>query len=153
MAYGVFTQLDFSQEKSGTKIYAVEVTAANFDAFNTEFDQMRNAIAGICSGTMSDYMWVGENVNLSNTQPTNVYAQREIKWKVNYVDNVTQSKHFVTLPCADPTARLIAGTDLADLTQTQMASFKTRFESFAKSPDNAANGVTIISIQLVGRNL
>lgn len=153
MSYAVFTQLDYSNERSASVIHTADVGVGNIVAFNTEFDQMRNAIAGITIGTMSEEMWVGEKNSLSKITPTNELAQRETKWKVTYQGNVSKKLFTVTLPCADIVTRLLPKSDKADLAQTEMAAFVTRFNSFAKSPDDPTEAVTIIEVQLVGRNL
>lgn len=151
--YSVFTQLDFSGEKSATTIYNGAITPASLAGFLTEFGQMKATIDTITRGTMHREQWVGDNTLLSNTRPVDANAQRELKWKVNYIDTVTQIPYHVTLPCADPTGRMIAGTDLADLANADIAAFVTRFNSFARCPDNDANAVAVQSIQLVGRNI
>jgi hypothetical protein len=153
MSYAVYTQVDYSKEKSSTTIHTADITAATFDAYNTESDQMRNAIDGITIGTMAEETIVSEKNDISAVYPTNVNAHRERKWKVNYVGQVRAKKYFVTLPCADPTARLQTNSDFALLSQTEIAAFITRFESFAKCPDDQSEAVTVVSIQLVGRNL
>lgn len=151
--YSVFTQLDYSGEKSLTRIYNGAITAVSIAGFLTEFGQMKDAINAITLGTMAQEMWVGDNTDLSNVLPTNVFAQRELKWLVVYEDDTSKNVYTLTLPCADPTGRLIAGTDLADLAQTEVAAFVTRFESFARSPESDVNTVTVLRIQLVGRNI
>jgi hypothetical protein len=151
--YSVFTQLDFSEEKASTKIYNGAITSTSIAGFITEFGQMRDTIAAITLGTMTQEQWVGDITTLSQIAPTNEFSQRETKWKVNYVGDTSNKKFFVTLPCADPVGRMIAGTDKADLTETAMAAFVTRFNSFARTPDSDLETVTITSIQLVGRNL
>lgn len=153
MAYAVFTQRDFSKELSHTTIYTDVLDGTNYDTVNADTDLMRNAIDGITTGIMAQQTLVAEKDILSGATPTNVYAQRELKWLVRYHDNVTSKPYTLTLPCADPTARLIAGTDLANLAQTEVAAFVTRFQSYAKDPDTLTNAVTVDSIQLVGRNL
>ena len=151
--YSIFSQLDYSNESSSTKIFNGAITAVSIAGFITEFGQMRAAIEGISLGTMAKEQWVGDNTVISNVPPTNVFAQREFKWKVNYVGDTSQKEFFLTIPCADPTGRLIPGTDLMDLTETAAAAFVTRFNSFARTPDSDTETVTITTIQLVGRNL
>jgi len=153
MAYAVFTQRDFSKELSSTTIFTEVLDGTNYDTVSSDTDLMRNAIDGITTGIMATQTLVAEKEVLSSAIPTNVYAQRELKWKVNYHDNVTSKPYTLTLPCADPTGRLLAGTDLANLAQTEVAAFVTRFQSYAKDPDTQTNAVTVDSIQLVGRNL
>lgn len=150
--YSIFTLLDNSDESASAKIYNGAVTAVSIAGFLTEFGQMKATIDTITRGTMQKEQWVGDNTLLSNVRPVDQNAQREIKWKVNYIDTVTQKKYHVTLPTADPTGRMIAGTDLADMANADIAAFVTRFNSFARCPDNDTNAVSVVSIQLVGRN-
>lgn len=151
--YSLFELLDFSQERSSAKIYNGAVTVTSIAGFITAFGQMRDAIDDITLGTMSNETWVGDNTLLSNASPASAMAQRELKWKVNYRDTVTQKKYYMTIPTADPVGRLIAGTDLADFTNAEMQAFKVQFEAFARCPDNDQNAVIIDSVQLVGRNI
>lgn len=153
MAHATFTQRDFSKELSRTTIFTSVLDSTNYDTVLSDTDLMRNAIDGITTGIMSAQTLVADKQTLSGAAPTNVYAQRELKWLVYYHDNVTNKPYTLTLPCADPTARLIAGTDLANLAQTEIAAFVTRFQSYAKDPDTQTNAVTVDAMQLVGRNL
>jgi hypothetical protein len=150
--YSLFEELDFSNERSSAKIYNGAITALTIAGFLTEFAQMRAAIAGITGGVMASESWIGDHTVLSNIPPTSEFAQREVKWLVRYIDTVTSKKYTLTLPCANPTGRLVTGTDIANLGQTEIAAFVTRFESFARCPDSDANAVEVQSLQFVGRN-
>jgi len=151
--YSVFTQLDYSGEKSATTIYNGAITALSIGGFLTEFGQMRTTIDNITLGTPHAEQWVGDKTVLSNDLPTNPFAQRELKWLVRYKGNTTQKIFTLEIPCADPTGRLVAGTDKADLTEASMAAFVTRFQSFARTPDSDVETVTVLDVFLVGRNI
>lgn len=148
-----FTLLDFSNESSGVRMYNGAITAASIAGFLTAFGGMRTALEGITLGTMKQEQWIGDTTLLSNTPPTNVFAQRESKWLVRYQGNTTQKIHNLEIPTADPTGRLIAGTDKADLTEANMAAWVTAFEAFARTPDSDIETVTVLDVTLVGRNL
>jgi len=145
--------LDFSNESSSVRMYNGAITAVSIAGFLTAFGGMRTALEGITLGTMKQEQWVGDLTVLSNTPPTNVFAQRELKWLVRYQGNTTQKIHNLEIPTADPTGRLTAGTDKADLTETNMAAWVTAFEAFARTPDSDTETVTVLDVTLVGRNL
>lgn len=151
--YSTFTLLDYSGEKSSVQVYNGSITALTIADFLTEFGALRAAIDGITLGTVHKEKWTGDDTLLSNTLPTSQFAQRELKWLVKY-RNVANNKLFtVEVPTADPTGRLIPGTDLADLTNAQMAAFVTAFETIARTPDNDVDGTDVMEVRLVGRNL
>lgn len=153
MSRATFTVLDFSGEKSPASIPAGPITALSIAGFLTEFGQMRAAIDGITLGAIHKEMWVGDDTVLTNVLPTNAFAQRELKWLVRYRGNTSQKIFTLELPTADPTGRLIAGTDRMDLTETAAAAFVTRFNSFTRSPEDPNEAVTLMEVILVGRNI
>jgi len=153
MPYSLFTLKDFSDENSTVKIYNGAVTAVSIAGFLTAFGGMRDAVDDITLGTMHKEQWVGDNTVISQIPPTNVFAQRELKWLVTYQGDTTNNIHTLTIPTADPTGRLVPGTDLADLTDTEMAAFVTAFEAFARTEDSDLETVTVLEIRLVGRNI
>lgn len=151
--YSVWSFLDYSGETSPVTIHHGAITPVNLAGFLTEFGQMRSAIDGISIGTIQKEKWVGDDTLLSNALPANAFAQRELKWLVRYRDTTSNKIYNIEIPCADPTGRLVAGTDKADLTETNMAAFVTRFESFGRSPESDTHNVAVQEIILVGRNI
>jgi len=148
-----FTLLDFSNEKSGVTVYNGAITAVSIAGFLTNFGALRTAIEGITLGTMHQEAWIGDRELISNTLPTNAEAQREKKWLVTYTGNTSGKKFTLEIPTADLTGRLVSGTDLANLSNTEIAAFITAFETIARSPDNDEENVTVQTIKFVGRNL
>lgn len=153
MASSSFTFLDFSGEKSTFTVNNDVITAATLPGFLTQFGALRDAADAITLGTLHKEMWVGDNTVLSNIRPTNPFAQRELKWLVRYQGNTSQKVFTAEVPTADPTGRLLPNSDQADLTNVQMAAFVTAFQDLVSSPDDPAENVTVLSIQLVGRNI
>lgn len=147
-----FTVLDYSEENSRTTISNGAITAVSIAGFLTQLGNLRTALGNIILGTVAKEQWVGDNTVLSNTPPADPAAQIELKWLVTY-ESVTQKKKFrQEIPTADP-AKLIPGTDKADLTDTDVAAYITAFEAIAKSPDDDTEGVNVLDINLVGRNV
>lgn len=153
--YSVFTLKDYSDEETPVTIYNGAITAGTLPGFLTEFGQMRDAIDAITLGTVKKEKWVGDDTLISDARPASPIAQRESKWLVFYRDVVTNKVHRLEIGTADVGAvgasRLVPGTDLADLTNTEIAAFVTRFESFARS--EAGNMTDVVKIQKVGRNI
>jgi len=155
-----FTFLDYSNEKSPFSVNTGAITLASIAGFLTDFGALRTAIDAITSGTIHQEKWVGDDTLLSNTLPTNPLAQREIKWLVRYRDTTSNEIYTLTVPTADPTgldgssrARMIPGTDLANLENTDMAAFVAEFEGIARSPEADDHLVEVLSMKLVGRNI
>lgn len=151
--YSTFTLLDHSNEKSSVQVYNGSITALTIGAFLTQFAALRNAIDGITLGTIHKEKWTGDDTLLSNVLPANEFAQRELKWLVKYRNIVNNGIFTLEVPTADPTGRLLPGSDVADLTETNMAAFVTAFETIARTPDNDIDGTDIMEVRLVGRNL
>lgn len=149
-----WTLLDFSNESSGVRMYNGAITAVSIGGFLTAFGGMRTALEGITLGVVKQEQWIGDTTLISSTPPTNEFAQRELKWLVSYKGNTTNKIHTLEIPTADPVGHLVAGTDLANLTDgAEMEAFVTAFEAFARTPDSDTETVTVMSIVLVGRNL
>lgn len=151
--YNTVTILDYSNEKSTVTINNGSVTALTIAAYLAQLGDLHNAIDGIVLGTVAETSWVGDKTVLAATPPTNVFAQRELKWLVSYENAVSHNKYTFEIPCADPTGRLVPGTDKADLTNTEMAAFVSAFEAVGRSPENDVDGVNVLGITLVGRNI
>lgn len=151
--YSTFTLLDYSDEKSTVTIHNGAITSVSIAGFLTNFGALRDAIDDITLGTLQKEKWVGDDEVLSNVLPTNVFAQRELKALVIYEGNTSQKKFSIEIPTFDPTGRMIAGTDLIDLTNTEVAAFVTAFETIARTPDSDTETVNVLEMRLVGRNV
>lgn len=150
--FGTFTILDYSEEKSPTSFQFGGITALSIAGFLTQFGNLRTALQGIIVGVVSKEKWVGDDTVLSNTPPTDSAAQVELKWLVTYEGASTKKKFHYELPTPD-TSKLVPGTDLADMTDTDIAAYITAIEAIAKSPDDDTEGINVLDIALVGRNI
>jgi hypothetical protein len=149
--YGV-SVLDYSVETSGTKFNFGAVTAVSLPGLLTQMGDLRTAIGNIILGTVSRERWVGDSTLLSNTPPAAPGAQVELKFQFTYEGATTHKKFRVEIPTADA-SKTIAGSDMVDLTDTDVAAFVTAFEAMAKSPDDDTEAVNIIEGRIVGRNI
>lgn len=149
--YGTFTIQDASEETSSTKFYFGGITALNIAGFLTQFGALRTAVSGIIKGVVMKEQWVGDSTVIDNTPPTDDSAQVELKWLVSYEGNTSKKKFRTEVPTPD-TSKLIPGTDMADVTDSDIAAYITAFETLCKSPDSDTEGVNVLDIRLVGRN-
>lgn len=163
---GFFTLRDYSGESATMGFNTGVITAGNLAGVLTQFGALRTAIAAISLCEVAKEGLSVFRTNLSYTNPTDPNAQRERKWLVEYRDateyfdaptnsipNEGFGKPFnVEIPGADLdlTDVLLPGTDIVDLTQTQIAAFVTAFEALVKSPHGGA--VEVFRITHIGKN-
>lgn len=150
--YAGVTVLDYSEESSVTNFSIGAITAVSLPGFLTQFGSWKTALANVILGTVQRDRWVGDATDISNTPPASANAQIELKWLVTYEGATTKKKFRQELPTADP-SKCIPGTDKADLTDTDVAAYVTAFEAVAKSPDDDTEGVNVLDMSLVGRNV
>lgn len=147
---------DYSREKSSVGFEVVTLTAGNVAAQVTAIDNLRSAFAAICLGNIRSQLIAYKDDLLNNGVPTDPNAQREEKMLVVYEDITTHKLYRTEWPCVakelSGTSLLQPGTDLYDLTVTEMAAFQTAFEAVVKAP-NTGNSVQIVYAQYVGRNI
>lgn len=160
---GSFTFLDYDREVSSMQVNTGDITALTIAGALTQWGSLRNALAGITLGTISNEALNVFNTRLSNSVPADESAQRERKWLVTYEDatqffdapvnaipNAGYGKKFsVEIPTADYDGKLLTNTDQADLTNTDIAAFVDAFEDLCKSPYGGA--VNVLQMTAVGR--
>lgn len=156
--FSTFTFSDYSNEKSSFSVYNGAITGASIGGFLGDFGALKTALAPITDGVLHKERWVGDDTIISQALPTDPDAQRERKMLVVYEGDTSKKKFTCTVPTArrklaDDTPLLLAGTDLYDLTVTEIAAFKTAFETIARSPDSDTETVTILEMRAVGRNI
>jgi len=149
--YAGVTILDASDESSSTSFSIGAVTAISIAGFLTQFGAWKTALGNIILGKISKDIWVGDRTDIDNVPPTDSNAQIELKWLLSYQANTTKKTFREEIACPD-TAKLIPGTDQADMTDTDIAAFVDAVEDLYRSPDDDAESVTVLSMKLVGRN-
>jgi len=148
---GSFTLLDFSNEDTTFGIHYGPITALTIAAFLTQFGAFRTATLAILKGNLKSDQWIGDITKYSVVAPTDPDAQRERKFLVFYEGTTSFSQYNFEMGTADLTLAdlMIPGTDMVDLTQTQIAAWVTAFEAIGKTPYQEAVNVT--GIQAVGK--
>jgi len=152
MGRTTITFTDYSQEDSTVTYHAPTLTAANFDAQATLAGALSVATNALSIGHLSRRA-ISQDPISDPGVATDVYAQRELKWRVSYQGDTSGKTFQVEIPCANLTDNLVAGTDLADVTSTSWVNFIAAFEAYARTPDSPTETVTFLEARLVGRNL
>jgi len=147
-----FQITDYSNEKSSFGIVSVTGNAGNLTAQETAAAAVAAAVANLSIGVLSKETYAILLVDAPGI-PTNPYAQRELKWLVQY-QGATSGKLFsLEIAAPDVTDNVVVNSDVADLGSADWLAFISAFEAFAKSPDNGTEAVTVVGARLVGRNL
>lgn len=149
--YGTFSILDYSEETSSFSFNFGAITAVSLPGFLTNFGALRTALGNIITGTIKKEAWVGDSTVISNVPPVDSNAQVELKFLLTYEGDTSKKKFRSEVPTPD-TSKVIAGTDKVDLTDTDIAAYVTAFETIARSPDSDTETVTVLDMELVGRN-
>jgi len=143
---------DYSNEKSSFGVTSITANAGNLAAQQT--------LAATLVGATED-LTIGEVTKQAMSLvildapaiPTNPYAQREMKWLVNYVGDTSGKTFSVEIAAPDITDNVVPNSDIADLSSTDWAAWVDAFEDYARSPDNGTETVTVVGARLVGRNI
>lgn len=152
MARASFTITDHSNENSNFGYAAAELTAGNIVAQTALHDALATAVDQFIIGNLSKHQ-VNQILLDDPAIPPNAYAQRESKALVSYVGDTSGKNYTMEIATPALTGNIIEGSDLFDLTATDVAALVTAFEAVAKAPDDLAETVTVVSIRFVGRNI
>lgn len=147
-----FTIRDYSNELSSFGITSVTGNAGNLAAELAEAVTLSSAIENLTIGHLDKYTYSIIPLDTPIT-PSNVYAQREVKWLVTYTGDVSGKSYSIEIAAPNLTDNLNGNSDDADLSSTDWAAFVTAFEAFARAPDNGTENVTVVSARVVGRNI
>jgi len=151
-----FGIIDNSGERSSVNLYLLDLTGANYDdvagnLVGNNMGDLRLAIATVCIGNFTGQSLQAVQYTDVGTIPANKYAQREIKVRFDYIDNVNGKRASFTLPCPNLDLLAESGTDNVDLEELTVAAFVAVVEANAVSVDG--NAITITRGTVVGRNL
>lgn len=145
-----FNIRDFSSEYSNFRVPVINYTAGNFATNQGLITALQNALLDIILGNLASRTLTLEITDVNDTPVTDPVAQRELKALVSYRDNINSALYRAEIPTPDLT-NLITGTDLFNLSDTEIAAFVTAFEAIVRG--GGVNAVTVESMRLVGRNL
>lgn len=138
--------------ESSTSTVAIEtLTPASVANAITLAGNFKVALNGLIVGQIAKDELTYTREIISNSPATSALAQRENKWLCRYIDAVTNKKYQVSFGTADLTKHG-ANSEFVNLAADPGLAFKTAFEAFVKSPEDASHAVLLISVQFVGRN-
>jgi len=147
-----FVIRDYSNELSNFGVTGVTLTEANFDAQLALYATLSGTVENLTIGHLDKYNVAVIPLDTPLT-PTNVNAQRELKWLVQYMGDVSGKLFQIEIAAPDLTSNLVPNSDIANLASTDWAAFVAAFEAVARSPDNGTETVTVTAARLVGRNI
>lgn len=143
---------DYSNEKSSLGLTSVTANAGNLAAQQTAAAALVAAIDDLTIGEVTK-----QSMSLvildAPAIPSSPYAQRELKWLVQYVGDVSGKIFTSEIAAPDITDNVAPNTDIADLSSADWVAFVTAFESYVRSPDNGTETVTVLGAKVVGRNI
>jgi len=143
---------DYSNEKSSFGVTSITANAGNLAAQQTLAATLVGATEDLTIGVVTKQA-MSLVILDAPAIPTNPYAQREMKWLVNYVGDTSGKTFSVEIAAPDITDNVVPNSDIADLTSTDWAAWVDAFEDYARSPDNGTETVTVVGARLVGRNI
>lgn len=149
----VFSIRDFSDEYSSVAFRITDILpdGSNYAALRTEVVALHAALEAVSNGNVAKQTIIAEDDLLNDTRPISPYAQRELKWLVQYQDTVSMKKYTFTIPCALLTLMSDGGDDYADIVGiTAWATLVTWLENWMQSPEG--NAISVNRVSVVGRN-
>jgi len=142
---------DYDGEVSTVRVEPAELTAVNFDAQVALAIAFMDAVAGITLGLKTGFQHMNDTKTVLGPS-SDVDAQRERKWLVQWHDGVTFKRYTTEIPCADlaqldPNDR--GNANIGDASVVD--AFITAWEAFVLTPDG--NTALVDEITHVGRNV
>lgn len=147
----LLTYADKGGETSPVSINCAVLTASNFDAQNTKFNEFQTALEALTLG-LNVKKEIKNSEGTGEGEATDYNAGRELKWLVYYRDNDNNKKYRLEIPCPLRSANTMTpGKEKkANLSDALWTAFKDKFEAFVLSPEGHA--VTLVDAKIVGRN-
>jgi len=143
---------DYSAEKSSFGYPSSELTAGNIVAQLAAAAGVANATADLSLGNVSRQQIAQVPLD-SPGLPTSPYAQREMKWLVQYQSVTSGRLWSLEIAAPDITDNVVPNTDIADLASADWDAWVTAFVAHAKAPDDITDNVIVLGAKLVGRNI
>ena len=143
---------DYDNEVGRVRVRQTALTAANFDAQATLRGAFESAIVNMSECTVLGGFAYGNEQTNTVEGASSTYAQRELKWLIQYHEAGGTDRFTFTIPCAkttllDPDDKKHANIGDAGVVD----AFVTAAEAFALGPNGTA--IVIDEITLVGRNV
>lgn len=145
----VYWEFGTQAASSAVTVHSADLTAGNIVAQAGLRDTFIGAVSDVSLGVLGSMEWTAETSEVARTPSSDPAAQRENKWLVAFVDNVTGLGGRFTIPCYNSALLAIDGSEMeAGGLRTALISAT---EAFVQS--NAGNAVTVVGIRFTARNL
>lgn len=153
-----FTIQDYSREKANSSMNVGVVTGASLPGLLTNLGTFQTALEAVIIGTVfKNALSVYDNPT-GNAKPSNVYAQREIRWIVHYHDNTETfglepnnafGRAYTSEWACPNLSLLVTDTDLMNIASGAGQTFVTEFQDTFLAPSGGA--IVVDYVELVGR--
>ena len=131
------TLLDRDNEAATVSVHGTALTAGNFATQSGLADTLVAAIMDVTKMVKSKDSRIAVDTLFSPALPTDVYAQRGIKWLVRARDTNGNSVSFHIPGAALDLTGILTGENM-DLTSTEGAALVNAIEAYVKSNDGEA---------------
>lgn len=149
--YVKFLDQDYSGEPTNFTLYLPDIDATNFEAYrDINIPALQAAIMEITHLEWTSWDFVSEVHSDVGTFPANPYAQREQRAIFKCIDTVNGREFTIGVACPDLDDMAIPGTDVINMTNVDVAAYKTAVELWSLSPDG--NAFSIVSGKVEGVN-
>lgn len=134
----VIGYLDADGDKAQVSFNGVTGNAANFDAQRTAQNALESALNAITLGNQYIEQDIAVETVYAVTPPTNMFAQVNIKWVMEWIDQATGLRYITTVPTADLAQATIFynGAPALDLTDGVGLAVKEAFEDYQRHDGN-----------------
>lgn len=146
---------DRAKQRAGVSFRTRDMSAANIDAIQDEFSDLRAALEPFTLGNLIQYELVADRVFVSNGAAASTVARRELKLLLSYEDTVSHVIYQHEIPAPELTNAALwvdeAKRTFVVKTTAEWIALKAAFEATVRSPEG--NSVTLQNGEIVGRNL
>jgi hypothetical protein len=146
----VYWEFGTAAKSSAVAVHSPALNAGNIAAQEALRAAFEAAVDAVSLGTGGSEQFIATETDVARTPSSNPVAQRENKWLVSFVDNVTGLGGGFTIPCYDPS--LLGGDgESMDTGSTEYGDLVSATQAFVRS--NAGNTVTVTSVRFRARTL
>lgn len=134
----------------------IALTAANVDQFVTDFGDFTTALDAIIRGVIRLEVIKFQDTFVSGNLPSSQDARRELKMLITYMGSISEDTATMEIATPDLSVLTLESGDANFVSIADggvMAAFVTEFESIVRFPGASTETVTVLSAQIVGRNI
>lgn len=145
----VYWEFGTNAKASSVNVFSPTLTSGNIVAQEALRAAFEAAVDGVVLGTPGSEQFVATQTQVAKSPSADPLAQRENKWLVSAVDDVTGLPVTFTLPTADLS---LLGTDGENMAPgAELTALTDAIEAFVLS--NAGNAITVTSVKFRARNI